>query len=379
MQYRKLGKIDFKVSALGFGCMRLPTTDKNPGSGKIDIKEASRMMRYAIDCGVNYIDTAYMYHQGQSERAVGGILKDGYRQKVMLATKVPPWYIRKPEDFEKILNEQLKRLQTDRIDFLLLHALSSDWWKPVILKHDILSRAEKAKKEGKIGHIGFSFHDEYKVFEEIVNGYDNWEFAQIQYNYMDTDYQAGTKGLKLAAEKGLGLIVMEPLLGGKLARQPQAMIDLYKKAGSAHTPAGLALQWLWDQPEVSVVLSGMSTYDQVEENLKWASSSDKRLSESEMALIGGIRESYNARASIPCTGCGYCMPCPNEVDIPYNFKLYNERFMYDDLAAAQNSYRNFFDSQYRADKCAACRACEEKCPQRIPISEMLPKVHEMLG
>ncbi len=204
MQYRSFGRLDWKVSALGFGCMRFPTPDGNRFSGEIDEAESIRMVRYAIDNGVNYLDTAYVYHDGQSERLLGKALKDGYREKVRLATKLPVWFVESAADFDRILNEQLQRLQTDHIDFYLLHALNRTRWHEIVLKHDLLKCAEAALADGRIGHLGFSFHDEYEAFEEIVNGSDLWSFCQIQYNYMDTENQAGTRGLKLAAEQRTG-------------------------------------------------------------------------------------------------------------------------------------------------------------------------------
>jgi uncharacterized protein len=221
MQYRNFGSFDWKTSALGFGCMRLPTVDGNPHSPHINESEAVRMIRHAIDSGVNYIDTAYPYHNGQSEVVVGKALQDGYREKVRLATKMPVWMVNQPADFDRILAEQLERLQTDSIDFYLLHALNKERWHDVVLKHDLLKQAQIALADGRIRNLGFSFHDHYDVFVEILNGSDLWSFCQIQYNYMDTENQAGTRGLKLAAEKGLAVVIMEPLMGGRLADPPR--------------------------------------------------------------------------------------------------------------------------------------------------------------
>ena len=380
MQYRKFGRLDWEGSALGFGAMRLPTADGNRLSASIDEAEAIGMVRRAIDGGVNYVDTAYPYHGGQSEVVVGKALKDGYREKVRLATKLPVWMVESTGDFDRLLNEQLKKLDTDHIDFYLLHALGKSRWREIVLKHELLGRAEAALADGRIGHLGFSFHDGYEAFEEIVTGSDLWSFCQIQYNYMDVESQAGTRGLKLAAEKGLAVVVMEPLMGGRLADPPQDIQDAMKQCVVERSPAEWALQWLWDQPEVSVVLSGMSTMGQVEENLEFADRSRVgSFGEREQALIRLAREMYKARAVIPCSRCGYCMPCPNGLDIPGNFEIFNYAYLYDDVATAKFKYKVFLQEGQRAGECIACGLCEEQCPQGIPISEWMAKAEALLG
>lgn len=382
MQYREFGTCGFKVSALGFGTMRLPVGsdgNNNRFDDRINTPEAIRIIRHAIDQGVNYIDTAYGYHGGKSESVTGEALKDGYREKVILATKSPVWLIRKPEDFDKLLDEQLARLQTDCIDCYLLHCLTKDRWHNVILKMKILDRMEAAKKAGKIKHIGFSFHDEPEVFLEIIDGYDKWEFCQIQYNYMDIENQAGLKGLQHAASKGIAVIIMEPLLGGRLANPPKAITEAFKATGKDWTSADWALQWLWNQPEVSLVLSGMNNMQQVQENIDSASRSGTgSLSAEDLKAVDKAREIFNSRAAIPCTQCSYCMPCPHNVDIPGVFDLYNGSVMFDDPATSRDSYKYFFGADSKADKCRTCKACEKKCPQKIQISDWMPKVHKVL-
>lgn len=364
------------MSALGFGCMRLPTTDSAPISANVAEAEAIRMIRYAIDNGVNYVDSAYVYHSGKSEVVLGKALRNGYRDKVKVATKAPLMLIKTAEDYDKFLDEQLKRLGVDMIDFYLFHGLSKSSWDKV-KNQNLLGRAEAALKAGKIGHIGFSFHDRYEVFEEIVNGYDGWSMCQIQYNFMDTDNQAGTKGLKLAASRGVGVVIMEPLLGGKLANPPQEIRKQLKDSGHTGSSADLAFQWLWDQPEVSVVLSGMSTMDQVIGNIQSANKSGSgSLTGMETDLIEKIRHFYKERTAIPCTGCGYCMPCPNSVNIPTNLKLYNDGAMYGSFNEPKRIYHLFLQPEQRAENCMQCKACEEKCPQKIPISEWMLKVQE---
>jgi predicted aldo/keto reductase-like oxidoreductase len=380
MQYRSFGRLDWKVSALGFGCMRFPTSDGERLSPNIVEAESLRMVRCAIDNGVNYLDTAYPYHGGQSEVVVGKALRGGYRERVKLATKLPVWLVEGPADFDRLLNEQLEKLQTGYIDFYLLHALSHSRWRDIVLKHKLLDRAEAALADGRIRHLGFSFHDEYEGFEEIVNGSDLWSFCQIQYNYMDTENQAGVRGLKLAASKGLAVVIMEPLMGGRLADPPKDVLEAMENFPARRSPAEWALQWLWDQPEVSVVLSGMSTMAQVEENLRFADRSRiGSFSPADQALIAEVREKYCARTVIPCSKCNYCMPCPNGVYIPANFEFFNYARLYDDVAGARFKYQVFLTEEQRSGSCIACGACEELCPQKIEIGEWMPKVTALLA
>ena len=361
MQYRNFGKLDRKVSALGFGAMRFPTLSGEGRGGDIDEPEALCMVRHAIDSGVNYVDTAYPYHDGRSEVVVGKALRDGYRERVRLATKLPVWMVTEPADFDKFLNEQLKKLQTDHIDFYLLHALSKDRWRDIVLKHKLLERAQAALADGRIRHLGFSFHDDYAGFEEIVNGSELWSFCQIQLNYMDAENQAGVRGLKLAASKGLAVVVMEPLMGGRLADPPKDIRAAMEGFPVRRSPAAWALNWLWDQPEVSVVLSGMSTMEQVEDNLGIAASSRiGAFGEAERALIAQVQEKYRARTAIPCTKCGYCMLCPNGVNIPGNFEFFNYARLFDDVAGARFKYQVFLAETERSGSCtiaAFARSC----------------------
>jgi predicted aldo/keto reductase-like oxidoreductase len=383
MQYRQFGQLDFKVSALGFGAMRLPTADD-----KIDEAEATKMVRYAIDHGVNYVDTAYPYHGGGSETFLGRALKGGYREKVKLATKMPSWEIKTADDFDKFLDIQLERLQLDAVDFYLLHGLNKERW-PKLRDLGVFEWAEKAIAAGRFRHLAFSFHDDYDTFKQIVDGYDKWAMCQIQYNYMDVENQAGVKGLKYAASKGLAVVIMEPLLGGKLVGPPPPIQSVWDGAAEERTPAAWALRWLWDQPEVSTVLSGMSTMAQVEENVALAG--DARigvLAGEELALYDRVRTKYKELTAIPCTNCGYCQPCPQGVDIPGNFGSYNEGIMFDKPEASRGHYgwlkfayeeQGIFDHDVRAAQCIQCGECEDKCPQGIPISEWMPVIHQALG
>ncbi len=378
MQYRDFGKLDWKVSALGFGAMRLPLKDKDPAD--VDEPESIRMIRYAIDHGVNYLDTAYMYHGGHSEDIVGRALKDGYREKMKLATKMPVRMAESASDFDRLLNEQLERLGT-KIDFYLLHGLNRQSWTKV-RDLGVLRWAEGAMADGRFDYLGFSFHDNLEAFKSIVDDYDNWTLGQIQYNYMDVEYQAGTEGLKYAADRGLAVVVMEPLRGGKLARAPEQVAGVWESAPQKRSAVEWALQWVWDQPEVSMALSGMSAMEQVLENVDIANRSGlEKLTIDELALVSRAREAYRGLSPVPCTSCGYCLPCPSGVDIPRVFQIYNESMMYDDPRTGRFRYRGpgGLKEEERADQCTDCGECLEACPQEIPIPDWLKKAHELLG
>jgi predicted aldo/keto reductase-like oxidoreductase len=377
MKYRTFGRLAWRPSALGFGAMRLPTLGGD--SAQVDEPEATRMIRHAIDHGVNYFDTAYGYHQGNSERVLGRALRDGYRARVKLATKMPAWLVKSADDFDRFLDEQLEKLQTPFIDFYLIHGLRAERWQTV---RDLGVRewAERKIAEGKFSRLGFSFHDSFEVFSQILNEYDGWAMCQIQYNYMDIEHQAGIRGLHLAAERGLAVVVMEPLRGGLLAGPPPVSVQaLWDTAAVRRTPADWALQWLWNQPEVSVALSGMSTMQQVEENLASAErSAAEPLSADELALVGRVRDQYRALTPIPCTDCKYCQPCPNKVAIPRIFDLYNMAMIYNAPDRARRAYEHWVREEERANCCLECGECESKCPQGIQIIEWLEKADRYL-
>jgi len=377
MRYRPFGGSGFLVSALGFGAMRLPLRGGDPGS--VDRPAAIRLIRAAIDAGVNFLDTAYPYHGGQSETVVGAALQDGYRDRVRLVTKLPSWEVKTAEDFDRYLEKQLGRLQTDRVDFYLLHSLSASHW-PRLKEIGVLARAERAVKQGRIGALGFSFHDQPPLFKAIVDAYP-WAMCLIQYNFMDVAYQAGREGLEYAAGRGLPVAVMEPLRGGRLAeRLPEAVEAVWSRSSLRTTPADRALQWLWDQPGVSTVLSGMSTLGQLRQNLASADRSGVGLlSDTERALYPLAKAAYEGLAPIPCTQCKYCLPCPNGVDIPRNFELYNDAVVYGHTEKTQLAYRTFFPADQHAERCLRCGECEPKCPQQIPIMDWLGKVDPLLG
>ena len=369
MKYRKFGDQDWEVSALGFGAMRFPTDE----DGNIKLEKAIEMMRYAFDQGVNYVDTAWPYHGGKSELVVAKALKDGYRKKVKVATKLPSWKVDEYSDMDKYLDKQLEKLEVDKIDFYLLHALNEDRWEKY-KELDVFSWIEKVKNEGKIEHIGFSFHDEYEVFKEIIDDYkEGWEFCQIQYNYLDTEYQAGKKGLKYAYNNDIPVIVMEPLQGGQLAQNPPEKVKkIMQEAEIERTPADWALQWLWNQKEVTMVLSGMSNMQQIKENIKSADNSGiDSLTAKELKIVKRLAKNF--RGPIQCTKCRYCMPCPTGVDIPRNFALYNDAKLYDDFENKKDDYFDL-DEEKRASACVSCGQCEEACPQNLEIIDLMEKV-----
>lgn len=364
MEKRAIGRGP-TATILGFGAMRMPSSENEQGEKTLLQDEAVELIRDAIDQGITYVDTAYPYHNGASEVAVGEALKDGYRDKVVLATKCPVWLIEKPEDFTRYFEEQLERLQTTQVDMYLFHALNAERWQTV-LRYDLLKEARREKQAGRIGQIGFSFHDEKAVFDEILSGFD-WDFCQLMMNYVNIDFQSTLEGLKQAHAKGLGIIVMEPLLGGQLVNLPPAVQEVFGERSGLE----MALNWLWDMPEVSVVLSGMNNKDQVRQNIALAEKARAYMvSEEDKKLYSLAKQKYDTMALVPCTACQYCMPCPFGLNIPGNFKAYN-------LSASQNkrAAKKLYDEvEKKSDQCTACLACEQVCPQHIRVSEEMKKV-----
>jgi len=376
MRYRKFGRLNWEVSVLGFGAMRLPLVSNKPED--VNEEEAIKMIRYAIKHGVNYVDTAYPYHDGKSEVVVGKALQDGYGEHIKLATKMPTWLVKSQSDMDKFLEEQLGKLQANHIDFYLLHGLDKERW-PKIRNLGVFDWAENKIAKGKIRYLGFSFHDELPLFKEIVDSYDDWSFCQIQYNYMDTKFQAGTEGLRYAASKGLAVVIMEPIAGGMLAVEPPREIQtIWDEAKIKRTLAEWALQWVWNHPEVSVVLSGMSTMDQIIQNIESADHSGAgTLTRKELNIISRVKEKYLEYGFIGCTGCRYCMPCPQGVEIPEIFSLYNQYFK-ETREGGQGKeiskkYSEVIPAEKGAKRCAQCGQCEDKCPQHLPIREALDK------
>jgi predicted aldo/keto reductase-like oxidoreductase len=375
MIYRKFGKTDLDVSALGFGCMRLPLTGVDAkfhgGEGGIDEQKAAEILHWAIENGVNYIDTAYSYHEGNSELFLGQVLQGGYREKVYLATKLPSWLIQTRNDMDKFLNESLKRLQTEYIDFYLVHAVNILFW-PNLVRNGLFEFLDSALADGRIHYAGFSFHDDLDLFKEVVDAYP-WSFCQIQYNYLDENYQAGKAGLRYAVDRGLGVVIMEPLRGGRLAANiPHDVSRVWEQSEIKRSPAEWALRFLWDHPEVSVVLSGMNQMEQVQENVRIAGQTQPNtLTRFEKELIEKVKTIYHSRMKINCTSCRYCMPCPAGVNIPGCFTMFNNAHMLDDIHTFRTAYHIQIGPSRKASNCIQCGLCEEACPQGIPIRGML--------
>lgn len=369
MQYRDFGKTGCKVSALGFGAMRMPTFEVD-GKKHIDEEKAIELIRKAIDMGINYVDTAFFYHDGESEGLVGKALKDGYREKTYVATKLPMGDVKCPEDFDRILDTQLQRLDTDYIDFYLFHALNREHWKKV-QDFGLIEKMEKAKAEGKIHHIGFSFHDDLHIFKEIIDSFPCCEFAQIQFNYLDTDYQAGMQGLLYAAEKGLGIVIMEPLRGGFLASPDECIAE---NLPENKTPVEAALSYVWNIPEVSLLLSGMNNIQQLECN---ASLCDKYgqncLSEKELDALSEAKKAFDRKDYINCTKCLYCKDCPKGIAIPEIFSAFN-LLATGDRRTVKEAMPDIDD---RVRECIDCGKCEEKCPQNIEIRKMFRRIRDL--
>lgn len=383
MQYRDFGKTKEKVSVLGFGCMRLPLKGDNPRD--INEETAINMLRSAIDQGVNFIDTAYPYHGidmnqgGASEPFLAKALQDGYREKVKIATKLPSWAVETREDMDRFLDEQLRRLETDCIDFYMVHGINKSYWEN-LKELGFEEFLDEAIADGRIKHAGFSFHDRIELFKEVVDHYD-WSFCMIQLNYLDDDYQAGEEGLEYASARGLGVAVMEPLRGGHLANNiPAEVQDLFDEAETKRSPAQWALRWVWNHPEVAVVLSGMNTMEQVQENLKIAQEAHPNmLTEQELDITGQAKSILENKVKISCTDCGYCLPCPSGVNIPENFAKYNDYFLFGSPEMKdfyKYNYHVFMPEHEHAAVCNECGICEEHCPQGIRITQELKKVKE---
>ena len=376
MQYRSFTKDNIKVSALGFGCMRFPILDND--SSKIDEEKTIEMIRYAVDHGVNYIDTAYTYHQGNSEYMVGKALKDGYREKVHLATKLPSWLINSYEDFNKYLNEQLEKLDTEHIDFYLLHTLNREYWDK-IKGLGVLKFVEEAKRSGRVKYVGFSFHDELDIFKDIIDSYD-WDFCQIQLNYVDRNYQAGEEGVRYAYKKGISVVIMEPIKGGKLTNPSDEIKSIWDLNDIKRTPPEWALRWVLNHKEVSVLLSGMTTLDQVKENIETVSNAPANsLTEKEIQLIDKVTNIYNEKVKVGCTGCEYCLPCEENVSIPNIFQIYNDLYVFGTEIASRKTYKSYVEKGKDASRCIECGKCESICPQNIEIRDYLKDAHEVLA
>jgi len=379
MLYRAMPKNGDELSILGYGCMRLPEK-----GARIDQVRAKAQLHRAIDAGVNYLDTAAFYHMGGSEPFLGAALSDGYRAKVKLATKLPYWLVKTRSDMDGLLGVQLGKLRTSHIDYYLVHNLRAEGLERM-LGLGLGDFVAKARADGRIVNIGFSAHVPTAEFKAIVDGFE-WDFCQIQYNFLDTESQAGTEGLKYAASKRLGVIVMEPLRGGMLARKSRKVQAVWDSAEVKRSPAAWALRWLWDQPEVTVVLSGMNDMQQVDENLRLAGEATPGcLSAEERRLVGKAVDAYHGAMKVGCTGCGYCMPCPEGIDIPAHFQAYNYKYMAGGIGNWRINYLALLGGGLEGktwvpvSSCAGCGACKEACPQHIEVPEKLKEAERELA
>lgn len=371
MEKRKLEKLGkngnvIETSLLGFGCMRFPLTP----DGKIDEAEAEKMLDKAMASGVNYYDTAYPYHGGASEPFVGKALKKYDRASFYLATKLPVWQVESLEDVDRIFAEQLERLQTEYIDFYLMHAMNKERWDKM-LEIGCVKRLEELKAEGKIRNLGFSFHDSYEVFEEMLN-YRDWDFCQIQLNYMDINEQAGLKGYKLTEEKQVPLVIMEPVKGGSLAAFADDIMEKFHAVRPGASAASFALRWVGSLPNVKVILSGMSAMEQLDDNLATFENFEV-LSQKEQDTVKEVVDLLNSRVQNGCTGCKYCMPCPAGVNIPGSFKVWNTYHMYQNYNMVKNTWEQGMGEKEQPKNCIKCGKCEAACPQKISIREDLAK------
>ncbi len=379
MQTRTNSRNGDVLSILGFGCMRLPVKGTN-----IDEPRSISMIHDAIEKGVNYFDTAYIYQAGKSEILLGKALAGGYRERAKIATKLPPFMVSKLSSAQKILSVQLERLQTDYIDYYLLHMLTDKPMFDRLAGLGVLTWLEEMKSRGTIRNLGFSFHGSKADFEAILRAYP-WDFCQIQYNYLDENNQATKDGLLLAYDLGIPVIVMEPLRGGKLVTHlPEQVTKAFAAADPTRTPAEWALRWVWNHPEVNVVLSGMSDEEQMSENIRIAETAmPGSLTDTELAVFDKVKSEMLAKTKIPCTACGYCMPCPFGVDIPGCFSCYNDKYLMNDKSARFRYMQNMGVMSVRpanASQCTQCGACESHCPQRIAIRAELKNVsREMEG
>ncbi len=366
MEKRKMENLGIETSLLGFGCMRFPTG----GDGKIERVQAKAMLEKALAAGVNYIDTAYPYHGGESELFVGEVLKDHARDSFYLATKLPVWEVKSLEDVDRLFNRQLEKLQVEYIDFYLMHALNRGSWKEM-REMGVVERLEQIKAEGKIRYLGFSFHDSYETFEEILS-YRDWDFCQIQLNYMDTGEQAGLKGYALAEKKGVPMVIMEPVKGGSLAAFAPDITEKFHAHDPQASMASYALRWVGSLPNVKVVLSGMSNMEQVEDNLK-TFGDFKALSEAEQTTVREVVALMNSRIQNGCTGCRYCMPCPAGVNIPGTFGCWNRYHMYQNYNVVKNHWENDLGDAHQPKNCIKCGKCEQACPQHLHIRDDLER------
>lgn len=372
MQYRLFGKTGLGVSALGFGTKRLPSAIGADGRITVDEEKTIEIIRYAIDNGVNYIDTAYTYYDGDAERVVGKALLDGYRDRTYIASKCPLWLIHSAEDFDRILDEQLERLGTDCIDFYMFHSMNSINWNDVILSYRLLDKMDEAKKAGKIRFVGFTFHDNFDMFETALRIYD-WDFCQIQMNYLNHDKEATLEGMKLAASKRIAVVVMEVLCGGKLANPP---VNVANTLWDMKSPVEWAYDFVWDKVEACVALSGADNIEQLKEHIINAERSyTGMLYPKEVEMLNKAKEIYDTVPLVNCNKCSYCMPCPLGINIPRMFDAYNQLA----IRGKEEALKMYSTNKIKADQCKKCKTCEKLCPNKVKISDMMTQIDKIFS
>lgn len=379
MQYRTFGKLGYEVSALGMGCMRLPQIIDDQGKAEVDREKAYEIIRYAAEHGVNYFDTAYGYHSQNSEVVLGEALDNGLRKNVKIATKQPFGVMKTQDDIRRNLENTLKKLRTDYIDLYLIHCIMEPTWE-AIKSRKIIEEFEKFRDEGLIRGIGFSYHGAFPLFRDILNFYP-WDMVQVQQNMIDVDKEVTAEAITEAGNKGTALVIMEPLRGGGLCTPPESVRKIYDEYPVKRSGTEWAFRHLLDRPEVDCILSGVTTLEQLKENIALFSQSDTSapcLSDEERGILARAKEAYENIVTIPCTGCEYCLPCPKGVNIPRAFALYNEGMMFGGFDQPRRSYMFVTNAGAEASKCIGCKACEAKCPQKLSVADQLKTAHEKL-
>lgn len=372
MQYRNFGKTGISISSLGIGTKRLPTTIDGNGRISVDKDKSTEIIRKAIDSGINYIDSAYSYYDGEAEKMLGSALMNGYREKVYIATKCPLWLIKSPEDFDRILDEQLERLQVDYIDFYMFHSMNSINWNDVVLTYRLLDKMDEAKKSGKIRFVGFSYHDNYDMFETALRIYD-WDFCQIQMNYLNYDKEATFEGMQLAYSKGIGIVVMEVLAEGKLANPP---VNVANTLWDMKSAVEWAYDYVWDKVAVSVALTGVNNLEHLQENIIYANRSyTGMLFPKEELMFLTAKEIYDTIPLVNCNKCSYCMPCPRGINIPRVFDAYNQLA----IKGKEEALKLYSTNKIKANQCSGCKTCEKACPNRVKISEQMKQIDKIFS
>ena len=378
MEQRKYGKQPWSVGIFGMGCLRVPQTKDEAGNTVIDREPATALVRRAIDRGVNYLDTAALYQDGDNEAWLGEALRDGYREKVKLVTKLPLWLLSEEADIERTFEEECRRLNTDFIDVYLLHSMCREYWD-IAKKFHALDHLVALREQGRIGAIGFSFHDGPDIFREMVDAFD-WDMCQLQLNILDVHKQATIEGLRYAAKKGLAVVIMEPLQGGRLATVPDYVQKIYDQWPERRSPVEWAMRYLYSMPEVTCILSGVSTVEQLDDNLRiFESARANVMTKGELAIVDQVRAAFESHMAVGCTACGYCQPCPKTVDIPAVFARWNGAAVFGEWEKMRDRFARLEKAGHGPSACIACGKCQSHCPQHLPIIQKLQEAKAALG